>query len=84
MRILPINNVSPTRRYLRAFILGIGCFFPGLLFSLPFTMLWVDYKWPGNRHSAVGAVGVSLLIGVLSVPFGWIVLFWKAARKPAP
>ncbi len=82
MRIFPDNNVSPLWRYIRAVIRGIGCFFPGSLFSLPFTMLWANGGRPGDDHTMLAAIWVSLLIGVLSIPVAWIFLFWNVARKP--
>jgi hypothetical protein len=59
--------------WMKPLVLGIGCFFPGFMFSLPFTMVWADY-----RHNASGnGVKISFYIGVLTTIIYWIVLLKK-------
>jgi len=58
---------------MRPLVLGIGCFFPGFMFSLPITMVWADY-----RHGAPGnGIAISFYIGVLATIICWIVLLRK-------
>jgi hypothetical protein len=45
-------------------LLGIGSFFPGFVFSLPFTLLWARHTWPGDGQSYLAATEVSCYIGV--------------------
>lgn len=60
--------------WVRAFVLSVGCFFPGFVFSLPITLLWARYKWPGDGQSPLAAMQMSLYIGVLTSIVSGIVL----------
>lgn len=50
----------------RAILLGIGFFFPGFVFSLPFTTLWALHTWPGDGQSELAAISVSVFVGATS------------------
>jgi hypothetical protein len=59
--------------WMRPLVLGIGCFFPGFMFSLPITIVWADY-----RHGAPGnGIAISFYIGVLATIIYWIVRLKK-------
>lgn len=68
-----------SRGWMRPLVLGIGCFFPGFMFSLPITMVWSDY-----RHGAPGnGIAISFYIGLLATIVYWIVLLKKRnAQRP--
>ena len=72
---------SALRRRPRAIILGIGFFFPGFVFSLPFTYIWADWKWPGDGQSPLGAIVVSFWIGWIAAAVTCVVLLWRAERR---
>ena len=56
---------SPGRgSWVRPVLLGIGCFFPGLVFSTPLTLLWARHTWPGDGQSYLAAMEVSCYFGV--------------------
>jgi hypothetical protein len=59
--------------WMRPLVLGIGCFFPGFMLSLPITMVWADYR----RGAAGDGVKISFYIGVLATILYWIVLLKK-------
>jgi hypothetical protein len=47
-----------------AILLGIGSFLPGFIVSLPFTAIWSRYEWPGDGQAGLGAMVVSVYIGI--------------------
>ncbi|HTA49020.1 MAG TPA: hypothetical protein VK930_06175 [Verrucomicrobiae bacterium] len=59
--------------WMRQIVLGIGCFFPGFMFSLPITMVWAGYR----RGAAGDGVKISFYIGVLATIVYWIVQLKK-------
>jgi hypothetical protein len=61
----------------RPILLGIGCFFPGFVFSLPVTVLWARYTWPGDGQSVFAAMEVSSYIGFATAIVACIVLLKK-------
>jgi hypothetical protein len=61
----------------RPILLGIGCFFPGFVFSLPVTYLWARYIWPGDGQSDFASMEVSFYIGVATAIIACIVLSKK-------
>jgi uncharacterized membrane protein YidH (DUF202 family) len=48
----------------RPILLGIGCFFPGFVFSMPLALLWARHTWPGDGQSYLAAMEVSCYVGV--------------------
>ena len=36
-------------------LIGIGCFFPAFLLSLPATLLWARHTWPGDGQNSLAA-----------------------------
>jgi hypothetical protein len=56
------NDLSGS--WVRPVLLGIGCFFPGLVFSLPLTVFWARHTWPGDGQSVLAALEVSFNIGI--------------------
>ena len=67
--------------WLRPILVGIGCFFPGLLFSLPLTAFWARYTWPGDGQAVLGAIPFSLEISIAAAVFGCAVLLKKRAVR---
>jgi hypothetical protein len=61
--------------WVRPVLVGIGCFFPGFVFSLPLTVLWARYTWPGDGQSYLAAMEVSCYAGVVAAVVCCIVLF---------
>jgi hypothetical protein len=61
-------------------ILGIGCFFPGFLFSLPLTLFWANHTWPGEGQSSLAAIEVSVYIGIAAAVTCSVALFIR--RSP--
>ena len=55
-------------------LLGIGFFFPAFLFSLPLTLLWARYTWPGDGQSPLAAMEVSCYVGVAAAAVCCVVL----------
>ena|SRR5271156_835115 len=55
---------GPSDSWLRPALLGIGCFFPGCIFSLPLTVLWAQHKWPGDGQSVFAAMEASFCVGI--------------------
>jgi hypothetical protein len=63
--------------WLRPALLGIGCFFPAVLLSLPLTILWARHTWPGDGQKYFAALQVSLCIGLAAAIVGCAVLLKK-------
>jgi hypothetical protein len=55
---------GPSRSWVRPLMLGIGCFLPGCVFSLPLTVLWAYHTWPGDGQSAFAAMEASFYVGI--------------------
>jgi hypothetical protein len=47
-------------------LLGLGCFFPGFIISVPFAVLWDEYMHRGHDLIPPASFVVCFLIGVLS------------------
>ena len=67
------------KNWIWAIILGIGCFFPGFLFSLPLTLFWACRPWPCNDQSSSAAIEVSVYIGIAAVVMCGFVLFIRGS-----
>lgn len=63
--------------WIRPILVGVGCFFPGLVFSLPLTVFWARYTWPGDGQAVLGAIPFSLEIGIAAAVFACAVLLKK-------
>jgi hypothetical protein len=63
--------------WVRPVLVGIGCFFPGFVFSLPLTVLWARHTWPGDGQSYLAAMEVSCYVGVLAAVVCCVVLLRK-------
>lgn len=68
---------KPISGWLRSILLGVLFFFPGFIFSLPLTILWATYTWPGDGQSVFAAMQVSLYIGVAAAIVCCVVLLKK-------
>jgi hypothetical protein len=56
-----------TNSLAEAILLGIGTFFPGFIFSLPISVVWVSRIWPVDGNSDLpfevsGCVGVTAAV----------------------
>jgi hypothetical protein len=63
--------------WIRPILVNVGCFFPGLVFSLPLSVFWARYTWPGDGQAVLGAIPFSLEIGIAAAVFGCAVLLKK-------
>ena len=63
--------------WMRPVLLGIGFFFPGLVFSLPLTALWARQRWPGDGQNYLAAMEASFYIGVVAAIICCVVLLKK-------
>ncbi len=67
----------------KLYLLGVGCFFPAFVFSIPFTMLWANHTWPGDGQSSFAGGAVSLCIGVIASVVCWVVsLIRRLGHEP--
>ena len=69
-----LGRASEARSRLSAVLLGLGCFFPGFVFSAPIAVLWGLHKSHGNDQSVETGLIVSLFIGVAAAIVGCVVL----------
>ena len=59
-------------------LLGLGFFFPGFVFSLPFTiLLWVTHKWPDGTENDLAAFLASFFIGISAAIACCLILSFK-------
>jgi hypothetical protein len=65
-------------------LLGIGSFFPGCVFSLPITILWVSRKWPGDDAKIDLAFKISASLGVAVAIICTILLRRKRGKAASP
>jgi hypothetical protein len=76
---------SPITSWLRSIVVGVLFFFPGFMFSLPITILWAEYTWPGDGQSWFAAMMVSFYIGIAAAILCCIVLLLRSRRDaPSP
>jgi hypothetical protein len=55
-------------------LLGLGCFFPGFIISVPFAVIWEEHKYQNHDVSPPASFLVCLLIGVLAAIVACVVL----------
>lgn len=67
--------------WVRPVVLGVGFFFPGFVFSLPLTILWARFTWPGDGQSALAAMEVSVYIGIAAAIICCIVLLKRRKNE---
>jgi len=77
LRFALLGRASEERSRLSAVLLGLGCFFPGFAFSVPFMVMAALYRGHGDDRSIETAFVVSLLIGMVAAIVGCVVLFRK-------
>lgn len=68
-------------------LLGLGCFFPGVLVSLPLTMISAVQFWPGNGRAELIAGIVTGGVGIACAAVGVFYFVKKRksrARSPQP
>ena len=65
-------------RWVRAISLGALSFFPGFMFSIPLTLLFVEHRWPGDTKAEDFAFLISGLVGVVLGVVVGMVLMWKS------
>jgi len=67
--------------WVRAILLGVGSFLPGFVFSMPLTVIWSRYEWPGDGQAVLGAMAVSAYIGMGVVVICLAVLLKKKISR---
>jgi spore maturation protein SpmA len=66
-------------------VVGLLFFFPSFLFSLPVTIIWARYTWPGDGQDVFGAIVVSFYIGIIGAIVCCAVLLrkrWRVSQLP--
>lgn len=78
------GTVKESNGWLKPILLGIGFFFPGFVFSLPLTILFVTRVWPHNDGKIDLAFEASVCLGVLASVTCAALLLRKRKAKCAP
>jgi len=65
-------------------LLGIGSFFPGFVFSLPITIIWVSRTWPGDNGKIDLAFKISASVGVAAAIICTVLLLRKRGSAASP
>jgi hypothetical protein len=73
---------KPISGWWRLVLFSILFFIPGFIFSLPLTVIWARYTWPGDGQSALAAMEVSFYIGVAATVICFGVLLKKDLSRP--
>jgi len=73
-----------TNSVAKPILLGIGSFFPGFVFSLPITILWVSRKWPGDNGKIGLAFKASASVGVAAAIICTVLLLRKRGSAAFP
>jgi hypothetical protein len=61
-------------------LLGLCCFFPGFIVSVPFAVVWDEHKYRGHDESSPASFVVCLLIGVVAAIVGCVVLLSRRRK----
>jgi hypothetical protein len=77
LRFALLGRASEERSRLSAVLLGLGCFFPGFIFSVPFAVLWALHKSHGGDHGVDTGLTASLFVGIAAAIVGCVVLLRK-------
>lgn len=65
LRFAWFGTSQPISGRVSSVLLGLGFFFPGFAFSLPFTiLLWVTHRWPDGTENDLAAFLASFFIGI--------------------
>jgi hypothetical protein len=83
LRFASSGRSQQSNSWVKPILLGVGLFFPGSVFSLPITILWVSRTWPGDDGKTNLAFEVSVCIGVAVAIVGTMMLLRKRVRKNA-
>lgn len=79
LRFASSGHESRNNSWIKPVLLGVGSFFPGFVFSLPLTIVWVERKWPGDDTKLDLTFEASACIGVAVAIICTIVLLRKRA-----
>jgi hypothetical protein len=60
-------------------LLGIGCFFPGFVFSFPIRIIWAS-RWPGDDGNSDLPFEISGCVGVAAAVICTVLLLRKRAH----
>lgn len=71
------RRIKQSASWLRPVLLGIGCFLPGCVFSLPLTILRAHHTWPGDGQSDFAALEASCYVGIAAAIISTVVLLRK-------
>src|SRR6266436_1035208 len=77
LRFASSGHESPNFSWIKPVLLGVGSFFPGFVFSLPLTIVWVERKWPGDDTKLDLTFEASACIGAAVAIICTIVLLRK-------
>lgn len=80
VRFLWSKKVAESERvssWLKAVLLGMGCFFPGFIFSMPLTIALADHIWPGDGQSDLAAMEFSLYAGIVTAVVATMLLLMR-------
>ena len=83
LRFSSSGQCQTSNSWMNPIVLGIGLFFPGFLFSLPVTILWVRLTWPGDDGKIELALEVGVFVGLAAAAIGTILLVRKRFLKHA-
>jgi hypothetical protein len=75
------NANAPIKGRLGAFLLGLGFFFPGFIFSLPVTLICAWRLWPGNLEKEEAALRASSGIGIVAAIICFAILLRKRSGE---
>jgi uncharacterized membrane protein YidH (DUF202 family) len=78
------KSTPSNKGWVQSLLLGVGFFFPAFIFSMPLTLVWANYTWPGDGQSAFAALPVSFCIGIAAAVICCIVLLKKRRAQRTP
>jgi hypothetical protein len=70
-------GAKPARSWVKVLLVSIGCFFPGLLLSVPLALWWAANTWPGDGQSPLAAFEPSLILAGMVVVVCSVLLLRK-------
>ena len=77
LRFASSGHESPNHSWTKPVLLGVGSFFPGFVFSLPLTIVWIERRWPGDDTKLDLTLEASACIGIVVAIICTIVLLRK-------
>jgi len=81
LRFAVLGRSSEIKSRFALVLLGLGCFVPGFIVSVPFAVVWEEHKYRGHDVSPPASFVVCLLIGVLTAIVGCVVLLRRRDNR---